>query len=1400
MHQKRLPGFLKTSYVSEWIHPSKSESSIMGKKFFFILLALLLSVKIPGFAFSDPPVSYLGIEQGLSNNAVTSIFQDHDGFMWFGTFDGLNRYDGYGFKVFRNNFNDSTSLNDNHVRIIADDASHHLWIGTGKGLNIYNAVKANFFSAGFKSWNNTSLQPLKTVVRAIHRIDENGTMLVGTVNNGLLVFEKGSMTGVQIPLPAKRGHEGEYIVTAIAYDNSSQVAWVFVQHQGLCQYDLKHRTLRVVNTAVEMADCLKFDSQRNLWLGNEKGLFRYDMASNAFSTNVLPAALRVMNIFEDKQHMLWISSDGGGVWSMRGGGHNRPVAFLSTTGGSLVNSNAVYAIYDDLQGNKWIGTLRGGINIIRPGATLFNHISFNNAANNNIVNDFVLSFAEDDKNNVWIGTDGAGLRYWDRRNNSFIAYRHNVNDPSTISSDFVTSILRDSYNDIWATTWFGGVNRLKKDTRSFEHFNCMNAQTGLLENNTWQVYEDPQKRLWVSSMNGGALYLFNRKTNTFEVFDAGLKNIHGLFEDGQGQMWAANHTTLMRLDLVNKKHRSYEIGHGVRCIYEDGNRNFWIGTDGGGLLLFNRVNGSFRRFTTSGGLPSNTILRILEDRKNNLWLSTYNGISKFNTIDKTCRNYTQLDGLQSSQFSLNAALKLQSGEFLFGGIRGFNVFHPDSIHERMNSPELFLMGVRVNNKPIEENDSYVNERVSGRVEKIELPYNKAVLSLDYLALDYRGADKIKYGYKLEGWDKNWIDANDIRTANYSWLREGTYTFKIRIKNGAGEWSNETGLLTVVVLPPWYRTWWAFLLYVTLASSLIYLGFVYYERQQRLKYQIQLANYEARLANFEKEKEKELAEKKLSFFTHISHEFRTPLTLIINPVKDLLRKTDSQEEQKELNIVHRNARRLLSLIDQLLIFRKADVGADTMRFSKCNFYDVCNEVFLCFVQQAKMNRQEFVFQCENKELALFIDRQKIEIALFNLLSNAIKFTPEGGSIIFTVSEKENDVEVAITDNGYGIPKEAASRLFEKFYQASAENVPAKTGFGIGLYLVKHFVDRHKGTVSFESVEQEGTTFLVRLKKGTAHLEGEVITKEQQNESVMLEGLKEEWEEEEILTASKPEKLNDVITERQTVLIVDDDKAIRQYLRQVLIEKYLVLEAGDGAQALKLARENFPDLVISDIRMKEMNGVELCTHIKQDESLNHIPVILLTGSNSTEVELESIEGGADVYITKPFDKDILLAKMENLFKRHNELQQYFLNEITLKKNTLKISPEYKEFLEKCIQIVENHLYDDQFTIKTFAAEIGMSHNQLYKKVKLISGQTVTSFIRFIRLRKAAALMIQNDCNVNQAAYQVGISDVKYFRVQFNKLFGMNPSEYIKRYREPFNRTYQISPTVIKDQPKK
>lgn len=1346
---------------------------MLAKKLFTYIICCLLPVC--SFAFDKTPVRYLGIEQGLSNNAVTSIYQDHNGFMWFGTYDGLNRYDGYGFKTFRNIIRDSSSLSDNHVSVIQGDASHRLWVGCEKGLSIFNPIKSNFFTPLFKPWRQTSVKLLHDGIRAIERIDANELMLVGTQHEGLIVFYKNNPVGSQIPLQSLSGKELNYGITAIAFDVQKKIAWIFIPEVGLCLFDIGKQTLRVSSTAIKKADCLKVDSKGNLWLGNENGLFQYNPQTASFSTNVLSYPFKVVNLYEDRKNVLWISSDGGGVLSMQPGS-KLAKPFLSEAGTPLVNSNAIYAVYEDTEGGKWIGTLRGGVNIIQPRRSSFQHIVYNASERNDLVENFILSFSEDEKNNVWIGTDGAGLRYWDRQKNTFRQYVHNPSDPNSLSSNFVTNILRDARGDLWFATWFGGVNRMKKGTKVFERLPIYNKQNGDVDKNAWLVFEDVQKRIWVSTTNDGTLYLFNREKNSFDVFDKNLVNIQSLAEDRSGNLWVGNYTSLIQLDPVNKKHKSYKVNYTVRCIYEDKAKNLWVGTDGGGLLLFNRTKGSFQRFTTSEGLPSNTVLRLLEDKNGNIWLSTYNGLCRFTASTKTFRNYSQSDGLQSNQFSFNAALALQNGEFLFGGIKGFNVFHPDSVYDKNQDPNIFLTGLRINNKPVEDDDSYVTKRDVEKIETITLPYSQAILSLDFVALEYSGADKIKYAYQLDGWDKSWNYVNDSRTANYSRLEEGSYTFKLRATNAAGIWGNETKLLTILVLPPWYRTWWAYAAYLLLAVSIVFLYIQYKTRQARLKFEVKLAHLEA-------EKEKELNEKKLTFFTDVSHEFRTPLTLIINPLKEYL--SGEKGEQKDLNIVYRNARRLLSLVDQLLLFQKAETERESLKRTKLNFYSLCKDVFSSFEAGARSKKIEYAFIADNAQLPLCIDREKMEIVLYNLLSNALKFTPEGGKISLRIMETENEVQVSVEDNGPGIPQEVGSHLFERFYQVQKTKTQSKPGFGIGLYLVKHFMEKHQGTVFYKSQPGLGTTFTLTLPKGVAYSEIELFEDVATDKTLLTELIVED----ERGQLPLKENLEELVHSRRSILIIEDEEDIRHYVTKIFKEDFAVYEAKSGEQGLRLAQEFLPDIIISDVMMQNGTGLELCHSIKNNPALSHIPVILLTAVSSSDIKLKGVESGADDYITKPFEKELLIARVASLLKNKTALQQYFYNEVTLQKTNFKISAEYKEFLDRCIAIVESHLEDDDFTIKKLTQEIGMSHSNLYRKVKAISGQSVSAFIRFLRLRKAAELMLKSNLNVNEASFQVGISDVKYFRKQFQKVFGMNPSEYIKKYRGSFGDEFSL-----------
>ncbi|MET3875866.1 signal transduction histidine kinase/ligand-binding sensor domain-containing protein/DNA-binding response OmpR family regulator [Chitinophaga sp. OAE865] len=1343
------------------------------RKICFIIL--LLSI-ITGDSFAiNYPIRYLGIEDGLSNNAVLSVYQDHKGFMWFGTYDGLNRFDGYKFRIYRNKINDSTSLLDNGVYTLADDTHHQLWVGGRRGVCVFNPVNEKFSLPRYTPLNSKGARIISENTHTI-KSDEAGNILIGTEKSGLLLFNNQQTTGKQIPLTTNRGGITGYEVTAIEF--SGTAAWVFVQDIGLCRYDITRQQLTIINRDITRGNCLTADKAGNIWLGTDTGIFRYVPSTGKYTGNVLPVNSKMVNLYIGNDGIMWSASDGNGIYLVNT--LNGTASSFTSAGEQQLSSNAVYSIYEDRQGRKWIGTLRGGINIVEPKPNPFELNIPNNDPVARAVENFIFSFCEDKYQNIWIGTDGGGLKYWNREHNSWTTYSHTGNNKTGISSNFITSIVQDARQDLWISTWFGGVNRYNPATRSFEHFVCFNPYTRAAENNVWLVYEDRQQQVWASTTNNGTLYRFNRQQNRFELFDSSLVNLQCLAEDKDGQLWGGNYSTLIRIDQERKQHQRFNIGYTVRSIHQDRNGAFWIGTDGGGLLRFDRKNGNYTRFTTSEGLPSNSILRMLEDKSGNLWLSTFNGLSRFDPQKKSFRNFSASDGLQSNQFSFNAALKLQSGEMLFGGIKGFNIFYPDSIYPQTTIPPVLLTAVRINNTSVTEQDQYVSERSQEEIREITVPYDKATIAFDFVALEYTLPDKISYAYRLKGWDNNWNYVGQTRTANYTHLQEGSYIFELKASNADGLWGHAIHTVSVVVLPPWYRTWWAYLLYISSIMAAIY-GYIKYKaREERLKYEI-------KLAHLENEKEKELNEKKLSFFTNISHEFRTPLTLIINPLKELLQNRD----YPDLSVVYRNARRLLSLVDQLLLFRKADREADQLNLSRLDIVHLCKEVYLCFSEQARIKQIDYRFLCQYTQLEIYGDSEKLEIAIFNLLSNAFKFTPENGSITFEVSGNETDIGIIITDSGCGIDGSAGNRIFEKFRRAQDRKESLQTGFGIGLYLVKHFIDSHHGTITYQSEINKGTSFHITLKKGNRHFEGILLREDAPQKSAFLEELatvaalpKPDHREAEAAPATT------TITEKKSILLIDDHDEIRQYLQQLFQDRFIVYEADNGTSGFAAVQKFMPDLVISDIQMQGMDGVELCTKIKQTDTVSHIPVILLTGSSASDTRLRGLEGGADDYITKPFDKDLLMAKVNNIIKNRNLLQQYFFDRITLKNSNIKVPAEYQDFLKRCIEIIEDNLENEEFSIKKFTLEIGMSHSSLYKKVKSISGQTINSFIRSIRLRKAAVLLLKENYTITQAAMQVGIGDVKYFREQFVKLFGMNPSDYVKKYRHSFNRDFNVT----------
>jgi signal transduction histidine kinase/ligand-binding sensor domain-containing protein/DNA-binding response OmpR family regulator len=1371
-------------------------------------------------AFSqDARLTYLGIEQGLSNNAVTSIFQDHKGFMWFGTFDGLNCYDGYAFKVYRNQLNDSTSLCANRIVVIEEDKHNNVWIGTKSGVSIYNNTRRGFTMPSFVPCGTHARIKLASPIKDI-RTDTSGNVFIATDGRGLLLAKPNSFEATQVTKLEGEQQLCDYSVQAVRMDEHRQV-WVFINGRGIYQYDYATATLRKKNDVIRTANCMEADKQGNLWVGTVNGLFKLDLARNEYTTTYLegPAALtsgRVISIYAVNNRELLIATDGGGVNTLDPS-TGQFTYIVPGTGQNTLKSSAVYAVYADREGRTWIGTLRGGVNVLDARTSRFRTLAKGQRTTNTLVNDFVLSFAEEPSGNLWIGTDGGGISYWNRAADVFTSYVHETNNPASLSNNFVTDICRDSHGDVWIATYGGGVNRFNRQRGSFEHYNCANGGNAIAAD-VWTLYEDKAKNLWAGTV-GGLLNLFNRSTNRFEVFDEALWDVISLTEDKAGNLWAGTFNSLIRIDQQNKKHAIYKVNKPVRAILADKDDTLWLATEGYGLLKYTPGKEGFTSYSTEHGLQNPSVLTLLEDDKGDLWMGTFGGLSKFNKTTATFQNFDQSDGLQSNQFNYNAALRLTSGEMLFGGLKGFNLFYPDSIHTVTSAPPVFLTGIRVDNTAVYGDHHFVQQVDADNIRLLRIPYNQANISFEMAALEYSAPEKIKYAYLLEGWDKDWNYAGSQRSAIYSNLREGDYSLKIKTTNSDGIWQPEKTVMEITVLPPWYRSWWAYagyLLFIIVAGS-AYMR--YKANQAKIKYELALsrlnadmkkselekekiererehAEYERTNAEYQREKaeretervinerEKEINEKRLSFFTSISHEFRTPLTLIINPVRDLLKKHPGND-QEELNTINRNAQRLLSLTDQLLLFRKIDQGAEDLSLAAFNYATLCRDVFLYFVQEAKAKKISYELVIEEEYLPIVGDRNKIEIILYNLLSNAFKFTPGLGTIRFTVKEDGNAIQTAISDTGAGIPAGTGDKIFDRFYQAAGHG---KTGFGIGLYLVKQFAGLHYGQIAYESTPGVGTTFELQLLKGREHFGTQPVAEMLPETKLSEANRMERVMEEEVDIPVIPDA--PLISDRKVLLVVDDDAEIRTYITKLFAGQYILYEAVNGAEGLAFARQYNPDLIISDVSMPEMDGIEMCRRIKEDTALSHTPVILLTAITSPESHLQGVEGGADDYVTKPFNNELLVARVNSILKNRNHLHSYFYDQITLKNNDLKVPAEYKEFLDKCMEIVENHLDDEQFTIQVLAREMGMSHSNLYKRIKLISGQSANAFIRFLRLRRSAEMLIDSEFTVNEVTYKVGFSDVKYFREQFNKLFGMNPSEYIKKYRKTLGKNLQIT----------
>ncbi|MGZ3750549.1 MAG: two-component regulator propeller domain-containing protein [Mucilaginibacter sp.] len=1332
--------------------------------------------KIDNIETENDAITRYTISNGLPSRNTTTVIKDKKGFIWVGTENGLCQFDGYKFKTFINKKGDSTSISNNFINALIEDRLGRIWVGTMDGLNIFDPNTEKFTRFYHNELKKTSLSNNKIWSLLADRYNH---VWIGTDDGFNLFVERSKSFKTYRPEATNRYAMKGKSVNAIIED--ANYLWLGNWGEGLNKFDIKTDKFYNFKQAFPSTEkspndiwTLCKDENGLIWIGTYwKGLYVFNPATQTFKScnNQATNNQSVFTLLNIDKNTLLVGGNENFWWV-------KTSTNTWTKIGSIENNPHGHA-YRDRDGLIWVSS-KNGLSKIDQKQHKFSFLPL--AERQSEITGMLIK-----DSTLWLGTNKGLIEYDFKAGRSSIL-RH-TQDPKSLGNDQIRKIYRDDSGKMWVLTEYG-FDEFDDISRTFKHHYHHSALGSLFNEDVFRDILEIEPGIYglatdagfkiFDSHTGQFRHYFNRNDQPYTISN---NHLNCLLKDKDNNIWIG--TTgggLNRFDSRTGKFRTYlsnDKSEGsiseniIQSLFQDSHGDIWICTPDG-LDQYIKKTDSFITYSKNDGFASNVFNDIVEDRNGNLWITTEKGISTFNPRTNAIRNFDDADGT----FVNSAIFRDKDGGIYLAGYKGLEYFNPLEMKQNREIPPVFISDFQIFNKSIDATPNGPLKENLNNAKEVTLDYTQSVFSIDFVALNYTLPEKNQYAYMLEGFDKKWNFAGTQHKATYTNLDPGSYTFRVKAANNDGVWNREGKMLTIVITPPWYKTWYAYVFYLLMIGCVIY-GYVKYrENQAKLRYEIKLAHLQS-------EQEKELNEKKLSFFTHISHEFRTPLTLIINPLKELLYK-EKEVDASSINIIYRNARRLLGLVDQLLLFRKTEAGVEKLKVSKLNVADLSKEVFLCFSYQAKSKNIQFDFQCCSEQLELYADREKFEIVLFNLLANALKFTPEGGKVKLAIVEDKKHIGIEISDSGCGIPEGTGDKLYTRFYQEQTGAKNGQGGFGIGLFLVKNFVERHKGIVRYDSDPGKGTVFYIQLLKGADHFSSEILI---DDEMSISNGLKELIED-EISVNSVVEEANELLAESdlnselKSILIIDDNKDFREYLKQVFKIDYRVYEASDGLTGLEMIRQVLPEIVISDVMMDGMSGIELCALVREDMSISHIPLILLTSSSSLEIKLKGLEGGADDYISKPFDKDILKARVAGILKSKNNLQKYFYNEITLNKNPHKISIEYKRFLENCINIVEKHLTDPDFNIQILASELAISHSSLYKKIKFISGQSASSFIRSIRLRKAAHIFINTNYNILETSYQVGINDIKYFREQFKKLFNMNPSQYIKKYRKTFS----------------
>ncbi|MCL5245306.1 ATP-binding protein [Cellulophaga sp. 20_2_10] len=1346
--------------------------------------------------------NFVSIKEGISKVGVSTIVQDHHGFMWMGTNGvGLYRYDGIDYTYYKHILNDSTSISSSLVYCSYLDKSNRLWFGTEEGLNVYDRDTDQFKKIHLTTEEKDNSKNIS--IRSLEG-DKKGNLFIGTYEQGLFKLNLETLEAKKIQ------NQYKYIpisIYALRLDNNNKIyAGTSI---GLQEFDSNTNTLKqsLLNTDDNSSalkhpiQSLMVDKKNNIWVGTiGNGLYKIDNLLNTYHFSI--SDNKIFSIIQLPDNTIMLGSENNGLFHLNSNGSIIKRYLSSKTDEKSILYNSIWSLFLDKNERIWMGYYNSGVAVYDKLYDKFKNIESLNNTQNSLQIGSVTGISQDSQGKLWISMDGGGIDVLDPKTNKFTHINLKENSTySGLTSDYIEAIFIDSKENIWATSWDNGIYMLRKGETKFTHFNIENTNGNLSSNTVLSIDEDSEGTIWIGSFYRG-LHSYNPKTKKIthhntEIFvknDITISDIWKVLIDHEDNIWLGTTLGLFRVKKTNngnfivtpmsarmsKEYKNQASASHILTLHEDSKGSIWIGTKGAGLCKYNVAEDSFKWYNKFNGLTEENVSGIIECTDGNIWVTGNAGISKIIEKDNSITNYTSNDGLLSNDFNINATYKDSEGKLYFGNYKGVDYFNPKNIQTNKTLTSIYLTDFKLFNKkvtPIQAKSPL--KKVISETDSLTLSSKQSVFTIEYSGINYTRPEKNEYAYYLEGYEKNWNYVGNTRNATYTNLDAGNYVFKLKASNNDGVWNEDPLELKITILPPWWKNIWALLAYVILFLLGVYI--LNKMTQSRIK--------EKQLINNERDKrlqEKDLDEKKFQFFTNISHEFRTPLTLILNPLEDIINDSTISlpaRTKEKLNIIHKNTDRLYRLINELLDFRKLELNKINIKVRELNLIAFTKEIASHFKEEANSKNINLWVSSTIEDLAIWADENKLEKIIFNILSNAMKVTPNGGAIKIKLEPKStlailplvnttrpvSAIKITISDTGPGLKKEQVKRIFERFYQVDNLNKTYYDGTGIGLEVVKSFVQLHKGKVEVNSIVGKGTKFKIILPAGKSHFSEDEILQD----AVSINAKQERFSSEEIDTQMDTLEIENS-SNLHSLLIVEDNTELRNYLKNELKHLYRVLTAVNGLEGLKIAKEALPDVIITDIIMPEMNGYKFCESIKNDLKTSHIPLLMLTAKARIDDRIEGIEKGADAYMVKPFDMRLLKLRVSQLItSRQLIFNKYFslINDVPKNINTTSLD---KEFIQKVLVYINENIGDPDLNVESLAYELNLSRSQFYRKIKALTNQTAIEFLRNIRLQKAKQIIEMGNTNISEVSYKVGFSSPSYFTKCFKNYFDLLPTD--------------------------